>query len=66
MSELVKFLERDFRVSLSDGRVFFGRLVCVDRQGNFVVADTRGLGEYPGTVCVNRRWITKLEVEENH
>lgn len=56
-----KFLEQQFRVTLTDDRVFYGRLVCVDRQGNLVLSDARGLGEYPGTVCVHRRFVFKLE-----
>jgi len=64
------FLDKSTRLSLNDGRILQGILVCVDRQENFVLNGATGFNpknvhEAPQMLLVPGRFITKIEILEN-
>ena len=66
MSEYLKtLLNAETRLSLKDGRILEGILVCIDRQENFVLNDATGFREdldFPQMLLVPGRFVTRIEV----
>ncbi len=69
MSEYLKsLLNAQTRLSLKDGRVLEGTLVCIDRQQNFVLNEATGFrndADFPQMLLVPGRFIAKVQVLQN-
>ena len=64
--DLKTLLEKQTRLSLNDGRILQGSLVCVDRQENFVIDQATGYKsgglEIPQMLLVPGKFVHKIEI----
>jgi len=71
VSSIRDILQRTLRICASDGRVFIGTFVCVDKQLNIILTNTEEYriggslqGRFVGMVMVPWRLALKVEVQE--
>ncbi|GAO49092.1 hypothetical protein SAICODRAFT_7546 [Saitoella complicata NRRL Y-17804] len=71
VQKLQSWLNKKTRVHASDGRIFDGKFVCVDRDQNVILADTDEYRiekpeekRFMGLVVVPGKHITKFEIQQ--
>lgn len=58
-----------WRISIQDGRMFLGTLVCTDKEKNIILANADEYrqgqqdGRFVGMILVPWRYVTKAEVD---
>ncbi|CAG8439185.1 7427_t:CDS:2 [Ambispora leptoticha] len=68
IAKLRSYLNLKARITVSDGRVFNGTFVCIDKYKNIILANTeefRGVEKrYVGLVMVPGKHLIKAEIED--
>lgn len=65
---LSQYISKPIRVTVSDGRAFFGQLMCTDRDCDVIIQDAverrTDLTRYVGMIVVPGRLIKSISVQK--
>ncbi|CEG70932.1 hypothetical protein G6F70_000682 [Rhizopus microsporus] len=68
IQQLASYLNFQARITITDGRIFIGTFMCVDKQKNVILANTkeyRGAEErLVGLVMIPGKHLVKMETED--
>lgn len=68
IQKLASYLNFKARIKITDGRVFIGTFMCIDKQKNVILANTREYREdeerLVGLVMIPGEHLVKMETED--